>query len=735
MEINHYLNNTLIDEPIGFDSLQLRIDRGEYHGISVEVSMSNLEFYGLAYSIIFDAYNTDIDTVVEYRVVVVIDGAEEEAYRGVVDLSTCSFQYSEYRSVSAKVGDIGAKTTFNNRLKVDVDLESGKTVDQVDMEPATWHSLNIPNKHLLYTNKESQTGTKLFEKPLNYPGDQYIRFGGSDSNYQYLQIPLTRVSANEFGSFNQAAGAILFSDKTYSDMDYQYAPNDDFESMYGTNTVANIDFNLKANLIPRVTGTGNISAQVTVQIMGKTPDEEIYTMFAKSFAYSYFQTNKNNRIDISMRMQGSLPANKAIAYFLRVYIPSPYVLYCNIEVLDGSYFKMTMYDTLEAKETPTDLILVHDALNVVAHAISENALSVKSDWYGSAVSKWEGVSTNGGGALKALTNGYKIRGLFSSESLKRNMPVSFARLIDAMSAIDCIGWGFEERNDGTTCVRVERWNHFYKDEVVATLINAGQITTEVDSQAIITEFTIGYEKFSSTDQYNSIDSIHGVRKFTSGIKAVSGSLTKKCEFIADNYAIEETRRARYDVSEAEETSYDESIFVFELIRQGDLKFGSNNPPVLLIGHTATGATNVGRSDELINAKISPRHNAARWKDYLFRAISSSALKFTSGEINYIGAFGVIPESSGSITYLKDSLKTFADSDVQEENANIINVRSALSAEIVSFYYPLTISQYKAIKANPYGLINYGTGAGWIKELTYKLHEGIASFKLIKKCKS
>lgn len=737
MELKHYLNDTIIDEPIGFDSLELKIERGEYHGMSAEVSISNLEFYGIAHDIIEQAYNDDIDTTVNYKVVAIDKSTTSVIYRGCVDLSTCVFQMSEYKSVSARVGEIGPKTTFNNRTDVSVDLETDKTIDKADMDAAQWHSLSIPNKHLLYTDKETQNSDRTIVKSLNYPGDSALRFGPkvvsdpSKGIYQYLIFPMTAIAASEFGQFNQPDGDLLFMDVDSDTMPYQYTPDENHETDYGAGTIANIDFNLKANLIPTTLGTGNIDANVVVTLEAKTPSISIYTLFGKTFTYAYLQQNKNKPIDISLRLQGQLPANEAISYYLRVYVPTPYSIYCNIQILDTSYCKITMYDNLQAKETPTDMILVHDALNVVAHAISENEIGVKSNWYGSPVSQWNRVYQNGGGALKAITNGYKIRDLYSTGTIKRNMPVSFRELIESLNALDCIGWGFESEED-VTSVRVERWNYFYKDDIIISLLNAQSLTKEIDTSKIATEITIGYERYASVDQYNSIDSIHGTRSFTSSIKAVSSKLDKKCAFIADNYAIEETRRSRFNMSETEETSYDENVFIFELIREGSLLVGAENPPELKIGHTATGLTCAGREDELINAKISPRHMAERWRDFIFRANSTSDMKFTSGEINYLAEFGVIPSSSGSPSFMRDSLETFNTTERKKENEDISNDRSILSSEIVSFEYPLTISQYNAIKANPYGLIDYGDGLGWIQEITYKLKEGLASIKLIKK---
>ena len=111
MELVHTLNGVVIDEPIGFDNMKTTFKRGDYHGMSVEVSVGELEFYGNALQIIDNAYQTDLDTMLEYKVQA--DG--EELYVGALDLSTYNERIAEYRSISCKVGEIGEKTSFNSR--------------------------------------------------------------------------------------------------------------------------------------------------------------------------------------------------------------------------------------------------------------------------------------------------------------------------------------------------------------------------------------------------------------------------------------------------------------------------------------------------------------------------------------------------------------------------------------------------------------------------------------------
>ena len=110
----------VIDEPIGFDGLKTKISRGTYHGVSAEVSVSKLEFYNNggrnAATLIRDAYNTDIDTEIAYTVT---DETGEQLYSGVLDLSTYSETIGNATKISVNVGEVGIKTTFNNRSETE----------------------------------------------------------------------------------------------------------------------------------------------------------------------------------------------------------------------------------------------------------------------------------------------------------------------------------------------------------------------------------------------------------------------------------------------------------------------------------------------------------------------------------------------------------------------------------------------------------------------------------------
>ena len=117
------LTDTEIEEPIGFDTLQVYAKRGEFHGMSAQVSDSNLEFYGGAIDLIKSHYEADVDTWIGY---IIKNSDGNNIYEGALDLSTYTEKDGEYASVSCKVGEVGPKTTLNNRTGNEINISEAK---------------------------------------------------------------------------------------------------------------------------------------------------------------------------------------------------------------------------------------------------------------------------------------------------------------------------------------------------------------------------------------------------------------------------------------------------------------------------------------------------------------------------------------------------------------------------------------------------------------------------------
>lgn len=730
-----------IEEPVGFDEMKVSIKRGTNHGMSAQYSEGTLGFYRVAANVIREAYNEDLDTDIKY---IVRNYAGQTIYEGAIDLGTYEELTGKKRIVQCSVGEIGAKTTFNNRTSVDVDLNGDKTIDGATIAHIPdWHNVVIPQKNLLYTNLLEQkldlvitksTGHDGWHRPGGNLQDDDIVFGWlwkyddesgetEDLDFNKFIFPLKTESANEFGSITQIENQSRIVPYV-EQLGTFYSPDENHSTLFGENTEADCTFVLKATIDDYIADYDIREIAFSVCITdGTTTYEGEKQVFS-------IEESVVTPFDLNLKARCTLPADKLLRFYMKIEtkdkLPYRSVIIKQVTIHNGTYFKMEMYDNKEEHPVSTDVLFVHDALNIIAEAASENALTVKSDFY-----SWQEAAVNsrqsvGYGAMKAITNGYHIRGILLDEhDEKRNMPMSFKNIITSLNAMDCIGWGFSEEG-GSTCIRVERWDWFYQSSIIMRINDVAEVTRKIDTDAIPTSIKIGYKKYTSKDEYSSIDSVHGERVLTNGIKAVSKEIDALCDFIADNYAIELTRRESYELEIVEEGKYDENIFVFELT--------DTITPAHIhqykIRSTAEQVSNINRPSRFINAKLSPRCCADRWRNFLFATNNQTPFKFTSGTINYTGAFKPMPYYNERLLPAFYGLEDYGGGIRKSEDASIEYTAAIFKAETLTFEHPVSIDEYHAILSNPYGLVVLNGEQCWIKEFSYKFADGMGSFVLV-----
>ncbi len=786
MELRHTLQKaggteTTIEEPIGFDKMKSTISRGDYHGISAAVSVDTLEFYGKAAEIVKSAYEANIDTEVIYRIKTT-SGAL--FFQGTLDLSTCAEHSGDYCSISCKVGEVGAKTTFNNRTATEVDLNDTKDVDGRNLAHTyQWLHAKIPARDIVYRNEYLVPEQVVWDQNTAQAGEREAYRLVNGKEYQWINVPLaTLAKPNEFGQCEPNAyipdlgdssrngGVILNNNGEYCTP--LFAKGQGFDAKFGAGSTYTVKAHLKIKLealdnlfnnkaAPSIC-CANASRKFVVALMfmnGETTMENAYSnsgginctnwqVFSDGADGNTYKHSHTFELDIN---KSGLTHQALYLGFLL----SGYNIYddcatwheafneparMRVTIDPSSWLKMTLDSKQTESPYKTDMIPVHEALSKTAEMIS--GLTVRSDYYGRMDSSvnpiqtpapWTGsgeqfMACFGPGSLKALTNGYKIRDLFTTGDEQRNMVVSFKKLIESLDAQDCIGWGFETEN-GQTYIRVEPWSWFYKDDVLMRITNPTKKDRTVNVKAIISELNIGYKKYTTEEDLNSTDSIHGERTFTGGIKAVSGAKKKLCEFVADNYAIELTRRKGLERTN-DEYKHDETIFVLELTakrsKSGTTATYSIEPSL------SSGGYNLAKPSQTFNAIISPRRMAERWRAFLFQTNSPSAMRLTSGTVNYKAYYATKPQSETNGSVVTFRLQDPKGTATTYENGQLTHTRCKMKAETLKVEYPVTLAQYQTILANPMGIIEVDGEKCWIHKFTYDFNEGTAEFELIPK---
>lgn len=770
MELIHTINGVVISEPIGFDNMKATIKRHEYHGMSAEVSVGELEFYGVAANMIKAAYNTDLDTELTYQVKT---ETGEELYSGVVDLATYSELNGAYFSVSCKVGEVGIKTTFNNRTDTYVDLNKLETIDGEPLaNNARWEKITIPHKTLVYTNEQKQTRQTTYTEE---PGTGNTIQLPDDFGRAWLNISLDTTTKSEFGEVQPLFHLAEINAKENTCGGYV----DPFCSVNTGETIDNesdihIEVNLECSMhIPE--GPGQINKPFTnITANGEGAIRVIAALRINGYQLKYSDvaqkiTNDDYAIakDYTLSWSGVIKKKDLSSIYLGIDF---YNLNCRneeaenpkyfnnsvplrITINKGSYIRATLYS--EAKyDVSADMMMVHDALDTIVSSVSNNKLRLQSKLYKII------AGGPGDGALKAITNGYKIRGLKPIENKERNMSVSFKDMIESLNSIDCIGWGFEKDS-----IRVEKWDWFYQNDKLLYINNPKEITRKIDESMVITELTIGYKKYATEEDFASIDSVHGERVFNTTTSAITKQVSSLCEFIADNYAIESTRRKALTEDEEGEFKYDENIFIFALQMEDQDEAAIYTIPNDIESESSG---SVRYPEQMYNSIISPTRNAYRWINRIFCLNGIKPFILTKGTINYIADFKTL-QSSGNIFLLKDDMNnipllgvmgeedSYQESqsgedmslqeiyyahNIEQEDGTLVPQPSAkdwsiprmIRAEEISLTYPVSIDEYKTIIANPYGLVVVDGEECWIKEFQYDFNASEADFKLIPKAK-
>jgi len=696
-------------------------------------------------------------------------------YEGKLDLSTYEEKDGAYFAVTCKVGEIGVKTTFNNRVETEIDINTTKTISGANLaHNPTWKNLTIPAKTIHYENRIDTESTIINESNCD-SGRYHLP---ANKNYHFIAFKLAqKTSLNEFGDlsvgFSDIADQIqpsgYMSDEKIADYYQPIFTREEWETFiqkYGAAATFNISTNLEvgfgadSDLFPTqatasgstIIYSGKYNARLVLLAEGSTFGNPIIIASSQTIVltnssvgsttlFSFQNGTINTRTDSSIYL-GILLENKTTYH----YAGSPsqeHQAYgvCNranvyIQTFSGDHFTMNM-DSAITETAKADMLPVHEALNKIVEAISDNALSVKSNYYGrfdSAINPLPTTQANpivfGNGSLKAITTGYHLRDVDLNGS-NFNTAISFKNFIESLDAIDCIGWGFTTEN-GQTCLRVEKWDYFYNNTLVLTIDNPNKITRSLDSDRIITELTIGYKKYENSDETNSFEAIHSEHTYNNRCKAITSQKKKLSGFIADVYAIEETRRKQLQ-KESSDYKYDENFFIFEIAYLKSTLVVGSQYIYRVPNNYITQAQSLRDPAEWFNMGITPHRNAARWQRYLKWTNHTKEFYLLSGKMNTRASFVNTPPSSSFWQGFYLNTEYYMNpEEYRELETRIAGVTTPVKKEIVSITYPLTMAQYQSLRANPYGLIRVDSVDYYLQEASYKLKTGETELKLIPK---
>jgi hypothetical protein len=211
-----------------------------------------------------------------------------------------------------------------------------------------------------------------------------------------------------------------------------------------------------------------------------------------------------------------------------------------------------------------------------------------------------------------------------------------------------------------------------------------------------------------------VDEPNTIRRLVAPLTQAKSKLVLKSLWRSSGYEIEAQRRLQ---GQTKDSRNDDSIFVAMVVRDGmDFKTERNEAFEAVNG--------LFDPNTAYNLRITPMRNLRRWLIVLSAplwAVVNKIYRFTYGETNF--------QMTSKLT--SEALTVAEDGDL---DAN--NVEPLWLPEIYTFKSPLTRSEFKLVRQNPYGFIRFRDNLdnvmdGFMMEVSHKPNENLGDFKLLK----
>lgn len=761
---------TEVTEPQGWENISLNIRRDEeMHGIFFEFTGNELTFYKEGMSILRDAYN---GYGVEANVNIVVqascdDDNYDTFYTGKLIFDTYKETISDLCSVSIRTEQQDVVTTFRNRIDTAVDLATTESLDGTVLTTYTNLPKNIylPSKGLYKRTLRYMENDLYIPQACVYRKNDISAGTGVQTNDVtiYWDLDYENAQNDEVKNWqavdmwdftNGSMSTMIIEDDGQYDIDFRVkgivlagarspvaeVPGNSAGTGGGF-TYIWVDVILAINYVETIIGSYSspitgapktagsaFSMECNPAYNGAPPGQEYLNIFDENNPQVF-----NINIDDSYTTTATLSNGDVVAVYLRVKQEGQYHrqllskedLYWaqSFKKSSDSYFNIN--SILYKPTTNTDAFLVNEAFARTTEAITDNKMSVYSDYFGRTDSQPYQALTDGCGSLESVTTGLLIREqLVSGNTPKLN--ISFKDLFTGFNCIHNIGIGLEDDNYGggrEKIIRIEPVEHFYDSTTpIMTCDNVFNITRSVLPTRMYSEIEGGYAKYESED-ITGIDEFLSKREYRTEWSQTRNKDSRVCNFIASGYALEVTRRKGHLTTS--DWRLDNDIFVICMKRYlGDIVVEQGQ---------ISGDVNIVDPNTVYNFAISPIRNATRWLKTWFAGLKNpltSKLIFANGTGNYFagGQYTQACSTDGQVLIENDALESAMLTDP--------NIAVPLwKPEQIQFDYPMSMADYNTIKLSPYGYIKYSSDGityqnGYILNIEYKPNQGIANFTLL-----
>jgi len=731
MNWTFYLDGTLIEEPVGFADIVLKIKRDDqWHGIFFEATTSDLQFYGTAADYLMNKKQME-GFAAEVTFSAEVDcGETQEVFTGKLDFRQYKERCGTTCFVIIPVEQDGCTMVLRNRYDQKVDLSEQMAFNKQIVLP-NYNGLNFGMTLAAQEVKlgDSAESTEAMTVMIS---DEPVWNNGLSTFQGYISPVYGNVTNASLGEFNTTDIFQITEDGANN-----IPPYPSFPTAIGLADLVTenqcelsnlvISFRHKGTVNIQQSGVGDIQfLRLKLFVLPSGSDGTDPANWIQEYENEFYALNFDG------------PVTFDVVETLPPFVISPGdFIYYGIWVGNADRFNITSFEYTQDVESffsmemnsvcpPTNatVSLIHEAASRVVEAITDRCLVVKSDYYGRTDSEPYEAAEDGCGSLRVLASGLRLR---NAETPKHFLSVK--EIFESLNAIDNIGMAIESGAAyQPDFLRIEQTEYFYQDVEIARHLNIPKAEFALQSGMAYSIIKIGYQKWE-TENVNGLDEFNSNKEFRTSLKSINNTLDQTSGFVAGGYPIEKTRQQTFADTGAADTKYDNDTFIV-CVRRDYAAYGNYEVEQ---GNIDSGA-NFYSPSTAYNWRIRPLYNLIRWwksiaQSYVNLLNTASKLFFSAGVGNLL--------AEGQLLDTCDVAR-----DILPENHDLAQLDVDLAKdylpiwkpETMTYAYPMSLSEYNTIKATPNGYIWAECGEsegvkGFITNINYKLAKGEADITL------
>lgn len=516
-----YLNNTEVEEPIGWDAIEFTALRMESHGIDQPFS-TEVRFYGKGAKLIkalYDQFFINAEISITITSDVNYNGQPFE-FEGMLNLAI----YQEHNvcdtdswEVTVGIIDDNFREQFKSRQDVEIDLTSTTDLNGDTISALTQKEIRMHKQQLLIV----ANGKNLADSTV------FTQFGPLGFTVQVIAIVPTYWSNNDF---KENYGNVVDSNAVQLTYQADFGKSPFFYNNTGNTRTLDITIeNLNIELENDINGN-----PVTVYFNIRQFDNNDNPTTGLVFYQVNLATGQ--LLNDTINWSGSIVVPASHKACITAWTFNSFSLYpTRITIFKGLRISIQEFNNADYAST-ANCLTIEQWLKRCIYLMTGSNNKLLSDAFSEI---GDGCYWN-----NALTNGLRIRQADGQDNLGA-LKTTWKQTFEDLDKIFCLGWAFEWT--GTEWkIRVEPREYFYQNSISQIFTNVGEVDQMAKVDILKNNITLGFTDKWKNIQLSGVFAIHTDRNYFTNNRAMnensSAKLDMRSGIIAEGYAIEFSRR-------------------------------------------------------------------------------------------------------------------------------------------------------------------------------------------------